>query len=238
MSNSISGDGSGRELHNPARRPADEQNLLEVQRTPVRDDSNRKLLALKNLLLQKGDEEREAILDSARREAAAWLQEQNEGLDRMAEQIHADAMKSAEEIAKRQIARAESMRTKERLRFQNTLLNEAMAMLQRELNSLREREDYPLVLAGMVLDAAKDLPAGTAALISLAVDDAPLGEALAERAGKKRPDMTFTFDPSPAPISGGVWLSAPDGSWRAAADLREVAAELKDSLAERLFAAL
>jgi len=238
MSNSISGDGRGRELQNPAKRAAEEQNLLEMQRTPVRDDSNRKLLALKNLLLKKGDEEREVILDSARREATAWLKEQNEGLYRMVEQIHADAVKNAEEIAKRQIARAESLRAKDRLRLQNTLLDEAMAMLQRALTSLREREDYPLVLAGLVLEAAKDLPAGTAALISLAVDDAPLGDALAERVGKKRPDMTFTFDPSPVPISGGAWLSAPDGSWRAAAGLREGAAEPKDSLAERLLAAL
>jgi V/A-type H+-transporting ATPase subunit E len=238
MSNSISGDGTGRELQNPAKRAVDEHNLLEVQRAPVRDDSNRKLFALKNLLLKKGDEEREAILDSARREAAAWLQEQNEGLDRMLEQIHADAVKNAEEIAKRQVARAESMRAKDRLRLQNTLLDEAMGMMQSALTSLREREDYPLILAGLVLEAAKELPAGTSALISLAVEDAPLGEALAERAGKKRPDLMFTFDPSPVPITGGVWISAPDGSWRASASLRDVAAELKDSLAERLFATL
>ena len=41
MSNSISGDGRGRELQNPAKRAAEEQNLLEMLRTPVRDVSNR-----------------------------------------------------------------------------------------------------------------------------------------------------------------------------------------------------
>lgn len=52
----------------------DESRKYEVQ-------NPEKLASLKNLLFKKADDEREALLDSARREAAEWLSEQNESLD-------------------------------------------------------------------------------------------------------------------------------------------------------------
>ncbi len=197
-----------------------------------------KLASLKNLLLKKADDEREAILDSARREVASWLEEHTAELERMVEQIHSEAVKRAEEIAKRQIAGAEATRAKERLRLQNRLLDEACGMLQRELTALRDRPDYPDILTGLAVSAAAELPEGSSVRLSLAGEDAHLGSTLKERVAARRPEMTFEFSPDPAPITGGVMLEAPDGSWRAAADWHEVAAELKETLAERLLAAL
>ncbi|GAB1428658.1 hypothetical protein MASR2M17_20880 [Aminivibrio sp.] len=127
----------------------DESRKYEVQ-------NPEKLASLKNLLFKKADDEREALLDSARREAAEWLSEQNESLDRMVDQIHGDAVKRSEEISKRQISGAEMARTKERLRLQNSLLDEAVNMLQKELTDLRKKEEYPDILAGLAIEAAEN----------------------------------------------------------------------------------
>lgn len=197
-----------------------------------------KLASLKNLLLKKADDERESILESARREAASWLEEQNAKLERMVEQIHSEAVKRAEEIAKRQIAGAEATRAKERLRLQNSLLDEACVLLQKELTALRDRPDYQEILAGLAVSAASGIPGGSVVRLSLAGEDAHLGRALVERVSARLPGVSFELSADPAPITGGVLLEAPDGSWRAAADWHEVAAELKETLAERLLAAL
>ena len=197
-----------------------------------------KLASLKNLLLKKADDEREAILESARRETASKLEEQNAELERMVEQIHSEAVKRAEEIAKRQIAGAEATRAKERLRLQNSLLDEACALLQKELTALRDRPDYQEILAGLAVSAASGIPGGSVVRLSLAGEDAHLGRALIERVSARLPGVSFELSTDPAPITGGVLLEAADGSWRAAADWHEVAAELKETLAERLLAAL
>ena len=197
-----------------------------------------KLTSLKNLLFKKADDEREALLDSARREAADWLSEQNESLDRMVDQIHGDAVKRSEEISKRQISGAEMTRTKDRLRLQNSLLDEAITLLQKELTDLRSSGEYPDILAGLALEAAEKLPRGSAVNLQLSHEDLALGEAVAERIREKRPDLTVTFLADAVPILGGVWLSAPDGSWRAPADWREVISGVKDTLAERILPVL
>jgi vacuolar-type H+-ATPase subunit E/Vma4 len=211
MTDSISGDGRDYEVRNPE-----------------------KLASLKNLLLRKADDEREVILESARKEAASWLEEQKSALDRMVEQIHAEAVKRAEEISKRQISGAEMNRTKDRLRLQNSLLDEAISMLQKELAAIREKPSYSSVLTGLALEASEKLPSGTAVKIQLAQEDESLGEDLAARLAGMRPELVVSFDHDPAPILGGVWLSAQDGSWRAPADWREIISEVKDPLAERI----
>ena len=197
-----------------------------------------KLASLRNLLFKKADDEREALLDSARREAAEWLSEQNESLDRMVEQIHGDAVKRSEEISKRQISGAEMTRTKDRLRLQNSLLDEAITLLQKELTDLRNSGEYPEILAGLALEAAEKLPRGSAVNLQLSHEDLALGEPVTARIREKRPDLAVTFLPDAVPILGGVWLSAPDGSWRAPADWREVISGLKDTLAERILPVL
>lgn len=215
MTNSTTGERHGYEVRNPE-----------------------KLASLRNLLLNKADDEREAVLESARQEAAAWLEEQNIALDRMVEQIHSEAVRRAEEISRRQISGAETARTKERLRLQNILLDEAVDMLQRELIQVRNTAAYLPILAGLALEGASRLPAGSEVKIQLAQEDRSLGEPLAARLKDFRPDLTFTFDTEAAPILGGVWLSAPDGSWRVPADWREVISGMKDSLAERVLSIL
>ena len=129
----------------------------------------------------------------------------------MVEQIHGGAVKRAEEISKRQISGAETARTKERLRLQNILLDEAVEMLQKELIALRNSPEYLQILAGLALEAAARVPAGTMVKIQLAQEDGAHGETLAARLADFRPDLAFSFDTEAAPILGGVWLSARDG---------------------------
>ncbi|NLA91204.1 MAG: ATPase [Synergistaceae bacterium] len=215
MTNSTTGERHGYEVRNPE-----------------------KLASLRNLLLNKADDEREAVLESARQEAAAWLEEQNIALDRMVEQIHSEAVRRAEEISRRQISGAETARTKERLRLQNILLDEAVDMLQRELIQVRNTAAYLPILAGLALEGASRLPAGSEVKIQLAQEASSLGAPLAARLKAFSPDLPFTFDTEAAPILGGVWLSASDGSWRVPADWREVISGMKDSLAERVLSIL
>ncbi|NLB84086.1 MAG: ATPase [Synergistaceae bacterium] len=197
-----------------------------------------KLTSLKNLLFKKADDEREVLLDSARREAAEWVSERNESLDRMVDLIHGDAVKRSEEISKRQISGAEMTRTKDRLRLQNTLIDEAVTLFQQELIDLRGKREYPDILAGLALEAAEKLPQGSAVNLQLSSEDLALGSAVARRIREKRPDLTVTCQLDAAPILGGVLLSAPDGSWRAPADWQEIISGVKDTLAGRILPVL
>ena len=156
----------------------------------------------------------------------------------MVEQIHAEAVKRAEEISRRQISGAEMARTKDRLRLQNSLIDEALTMLQKELAAFRERPDYPAILTGLAAEAAEKVAAGTPVRLQLASEDESLGQTIARNLAQKRPDLSVTFVDEPAPILGGVWLSAQDGSWRAPSDWREIILEVKDSLSERILSIL
>ena len=117
-------------------------------------------------------------------------------------------------------------------------MTEAVEMLQEELIQVRNTSGYLNVLAGLALEGAARLPAGSEVKIQLAREDGGLGEPLAVRLKDFRPDLTFSFDTEAAPILGGVWLSAPDGSWRVPADWREVINGMKDSLAGRVLSIL
>jgi vacuolar-type H+-ATPase subunit E/Vma4 len=176
MTDSIAGDGRNYEVRNPE-----------------------KLASLKNSALKKADDEREALLESARRESSAWLEEQNAALDRMVEQIHTEAVKRAEEISKRQISGAEMARPKARLRLQNSLLDEAVTMLQKELTALRIHPSYPGVLAGLAFEAAEKLPAGTEVRIQLASEDEALGRRWRRASGRSGRIFPFPSTPTAPP---------------------------------------
>ncbi|MDI9371311.1 MAG: ATPase [Synergistaceae bacterium] len=197
-----------------------------------------KLSSLKSLLLKHGDEEGDAILETARREAASMFEERSAEVERLVEQIHSEAVRRAEEIAKRQIAGAEAARGKERLRLQNSLLDEAIMMLQHELTALRYHENYIDILAGLAVSAASGLQPGSVIKLSVAAEDAHLGREVVRRAAALLPGPKFEYNPAPAAITGGVLLEAPDGSWRSRADWHNVSMEMKEALAERLLAAL
>ncbi len=84
-------------------------------------------------------------------------------------------------------------RTKDRLRLQNSLLDEAISMLQKELAAIREKPSYPSVLTGLALRASEKLPSGTAVKIQLAQEDESLGEDLAARLAGMRPELVVSL---------------------------------------------
>ena len=70
--------------------------------------------------------------------------------------------------------------------------------------------------------------------IRLAATDAAIGTAVAGACRELLPGLEVTFDPDPAPIMGGAWISTADGRRFVAADWRNRAREAAAELAERL----
>ena len=185
------------------------------------DVQNEKLNALRDLILDRADGQRTVLLREARQEADAWVAQETEKLAREAELVVQDARNRSEDIRRRQILTAERERSTETLRLQNRLLGEALGMLQDELVKLRERGDYPQILAGLILEA-------------LAAAGADLGDQVVWMAKTERPGLDLSFDPSPAPILGGLWLASEDGRRQVNADWHQRAREMADELAGRL----
>lgn len=198
------------------------------------DVQNEKLNALRDLILDRADGQRTVLLREARQEADAWVAQETEKLAREAELVVQDARNRSEDIRRRQILTAERERSTETLRLQNRLLGEALGMLQDELVKLRERGDYPQILAGLILEALAAAGAEGTYRVRLAAADADLGDQVVWMAKTERPGLDLSFDPSPAPILGGLWLASEDGRRQVNADWHQRAREMADELAGRL----
>ena len=198
------------------------------------DVQNEKLNALRDLILDRADGQRTVLLREARQEADAWVAQETEKLAREAELVVQDARNRSEDIRRRQILTAERERSTETLRLQNRLLGEALGMLQDELVKLRERGDYPQILAGLILEALAAAGAEGTYRVRLAAADADLGDQVVWMAKTERPGLDLAFDPSPAPILGGLWLASEDGRRQVNADWHQRAREMADELAGRL----
>ena len=70
----------------------------ETQKDAVVYDEKRKLSELQSMILQKGDSERQRLLEEARGEAEKWTAEQTAHLDAMVATIKADAARRSREM--------------------------------------------------------------------------------------------------------------------------------------------
>src|SRR5690606_34777994 len=122
------------------------------------DERNEKLNGLRELLLLQAEQERMGLLEKARREAENLAREQGERIAREEELVLREASSRAESIRRRQVMSAEREKTADALRLQNRLMTEAVSMLEEEFTRLREREDYPRILAALVAEAEAALP--------------------------------------------------------------------------------
>jgi V/A-type H+-transporting ATPase subunit E len=196
--------------------------------------ANEKISALQNIILEHANQKREALATDARKEAEQWLQKEIAKLERETNAVLADARVRAEEIHRRQILAAEKEKSTEALRQQNRLLAEALKKFQDGLVHLRDRPDYPDILAGLAVEAAKSLAREPGALkLRLAALDAPLGDKAAAAAAEKL-RVTIEFDHDPAPIIGGCWVMSADGRRQINADWQSRTQEMADVIAERL----
>lgn len=192
-----------------------------------------KLTGLRDHIVDRAHMESHSLLETVKKDVTAWRSQETEKLDAETDLLLRDARSRAEEIRRRQIAAAEREKTRERLRVQNRLLQDAVGMLEEELISLREREDYGKILRGLLSEALENLGTGGAFRLRLASVDAAYGKEL-ENAMAGRKDIRVFFDAEPAPISGGLSLVSEDGKIHVLADWRVKAQEMTEMLAQRL----
>ena len=199
--------------------------------------SSEKISVLQNIILERANGQKAAIIADARREAEVWIQKQTEKLEREASIIVNDAKSRSEDIHRRQLLSAEREKSTETLRLQNRLLNQLLKKFQDELVKLRERNDYADILAGLVLEGVRSLAGGEPFRLRLAVADLPLGGEIIAKV-KRQKDVDIVLDQTPVPIMGGCWISSEDGKRNYNADWRSQTQESSDVLAERLLALL
>lgn len=200
----------------------------------MKEVSNEKISNLRDIILDRADGEKKANMAQGRREAEQWLTRETEKLQREANLILQDARKRAEDIRRRQILSAEREKATETLRLQNRILSDAMGRLQDKLVRLRERDDYADILAGMCSDAVESLGTKVQLKLRLSAVDAGLAQTVIAKALSAGKEVKLIFDPEPAPILGGCWVSTADGHRQVNMDWQNLTQEMADSLAERL----
>lgn len=200
----------------------------------MKEVTSEKLAVLRDMILDSAAQKKQKIISDARIEAEEWVFKEAEKLEREKDLIIQDARKRTEEIRRRQIISAERDNTADTLRLQNRMMTEALGRFQDKLVHLRDREDYPDILAGMCAAAATALKGTQVLRLRLAVVDTHLAESIIGRVKASISDAEIIFDPEPAPILGGCWLSTADGKRQINSDWQNLAQEMLDTLAERL----
>jgi V/A-type H+-transporting ATPase subunit E len=200
----------------------------------MKEVSGEKISALRDMILNKADQQKQHFAESARHEAEEWLSEEHEKLNREVNAILQDAKTRSEEIRRRQIMAAERDKATDVLRLQNRMLSEALRLMQDKLVRLREREDYIDILTGMCADSLASLKGAEKVSLRLAAVDMHLAEKVVQRLAQLEPEIKVEFDQEPAPILGGCWLSTEDGRRQVNSDWQSLTQEMADKLAERL----
>lgn len=200
------------------------------------DVDTQKLGALRDLILDKAEAEAMRITQKAQQEADEWLSQELVKIDQEADLIINDARRRAEEIRRRELLAAEREVSREKLRLQNRLITQAKAVFLDELVALRSREDHWMILLGLLLEAQEALVDLKKGSLRLAAIDSPLGERIVSRSKELRPQIDMRFDPTPAPILGGLWLIDDTGNRQVNSDWQTKVVEMSDTLTERLMA--
>jgi V/A-type H+-transporting ATPase subunit E len=204
----------------------------------MNDITNEKIAALQNIILEHANSQKEILASDARREAEAWLSREISKLDRETSAVIADAKARSEEIYRRQILSAEREKSSETLRLQNRLLSEAMRKFQDGLVRLREREDYPEILAALAVSSARSLGSEGPVKLKLAAADIGLGDKIAADVNARYPEIGMVFDHTSVPILGGCCVESADGKRQINADWQSRTQEVADTLAGRILALL
>ncbi len=200
----------------------------------MKEVSSEKIGTLRDIILDRADGEKKNIVASAQREADDWLVKETEKLQRETNLILQDSRKRAEDIRRRQILAAEREKSTETLRLQNRILSDALGRLQDKLVHLRENDNYIDILTGMCLEATASLKGVDSLKFRLSAIDTSLAEKLSENMRSAAPKVEFIFDPEPAPILGGCWVSTTDNRRQVNLDWQSLTQEMADTLAERL----
>jgi V/A-type H+-transporting ATPase subunit E len=197
-------------------------------------EARRKLEAMREYILDTAGYEARSIVEDAQKKAEEWRKEEAERLEREADLVLRNARSRADEIRLRQTSAAERERSRQVLRFRNKLIHDAARMLVDHLRDLRNSEEYPAILKGLLAESMEAMGGIDEVRILLADKDIHLGDELSNYAKKAWPGVSFIVEPEPAPISGGLWLISGDGSRRVNADWDARVQDLIPVLADRL----
>ncbi len=200
----------------------------------MKEVSSEKIGTLRDIILDRADIQKKKLTAEARTEAEEWLLRETDKLQRETNLILQDAKKRAEDIRRRQILSAEREKSTETLRLQNRILSEALGRLQDKLVHIRDREDYVNILAGMCIDAINSLRETKGLKMRLSAVDLDLAEQIITKVQETIPEAEVAFDPEPAPILGGCWISTQDDRRQVNSDWQSLTQEMADNLAERL----
>jgi V/A-type H+-transporting ATPase subunit E len=197
-------------------------------------EARRKLEAMREYILDTAGYEARSIVEDAQKKAEEWRKEEAERLEREADLVLRNARSRADEIRLRQTSAAERERSRQVLRFRNKLIHDTARMLVDHLRDLRNSEEYPAILKGLLAESIEAMGGIDEVRILLADNDIHLGDELLNYAKKAWPGVSFIVEPEPAPISGGLWLISGDGSRRVNADWDARVQDLIPVLADRL----
>lgn len=200
----------------------------------MKEVSSEKIGTLRDIILDRADAKKKELVAGARTEAEEWLLHETEKLQRESNVILQDAKKRAEDIRRRQILSAEREKSTETLRLQNRILSEALGRLQDKLVQIRNRVDYVDILAGMCVDAINTLRENQGLKLRLSAVDMNLADSVILKVRENIPETEMVFDPEPAPIMGGCWVSTNDNRRQVNSDWQSLTQEMADTLAERL----
>lgn len=200
----------------------------------MKEVSSEKISTLRDMILDRADTEKKTIATNAQHEADDWIAKETKKLERETNLIIQDANKRAEDIRRRQILSAERDKSTETLRLQNRILSDALGKLQDKLVHLRDRDDYADILAGMCIDAISSLGGATSLKLRLSAVDNSLADSVIKKTQVAVPTAALTFDPEPAPILGGCWISTSDNRRQVNMDWQSLTQDMADNLAERL----
>lgn len=204
----------------------------------MNDISTEKISVLQNIIIDRANGQRSVLLANARKEADDWVQKEAEKLERSAKVIEQDAKTRSEDIRRRQVLAADREKSMEALRLQNRLLSQIQGLFQDGLIKLRGRSDYPEIVAGLALQAARQLKGGEPLHLRLSAQDSAFGEQVIQAAAIRAPKIKIIFDPTPAPILGGCWVLSDDQKRQVNMDWQSQTQETSDLLADRLLAVL
>ena len=200
----------------------------------MKEVSSEKIGTLRDIILDRADARKRELVAGARHESEEWLLMETDKLQHETNIILQDARKRAEDIRRRQILSAEREKSTETLRLQNRILSEALGRLQDKLVYLRDREDYADILAGICVDAVNSLREREGLKFRLSAVDLPLSDKVISKVHEIMPEVGLVFDPEPAPILGGCWVSTKDNRRQVNSDWQSLTQEMADTLAERL----
>ena len=190
------------------------------------DEQKRKIL--ENASLQK-----QAQLDDASAKSDEWLKEETAKLDAELDLIVKQAEKEADEERKLRLHAAKLTESREMLKLQNKLMDEALGRLESKFFSLRQRSDYVRILCGMALEAAEQMNENKFSVV-LSKDDAKLADELAALLKKAGTDTVFSVTYANNAPTGGITLLSEDGKRRICFDWKNAAESMTDTLAQRL----